>query len=72
MNKPNGDKEDALGSLTEQFFQEIREGLSPSIETYAYRYPEHADDIREIFPAFELLEHSGMRHIHRDFPRVRP
>lgn len=42
-------------SLTE-FMDEIRQGKSPSIDDFAQRYPELADQIRELFPLVGNLE----------------
>ncbi|MBL8819420.1 MAG: serine/threonine protein kinase [Planctomyces sp.] len=42
--------------LATQFSEELRQGLGPSIELYARRYPPHADRIREIFPVLAMLE----------------
>lgn len=58
-------KDDELAELTERFCREVREGRSPTVEEYAARYPEHAAEIRELFPAFELLEHSGRGYVDR-------
>lgn len=42
--------------LATQFSEELRQGLRPSIELYARRYPPHAERIREIFPVLAMLE----------------
>jgi len=50
---------DPLEKLAEQFASEHRGGLSPTIEDYAARYPEHADEIRDLFPAMLVMEDLG-------------
>ena len=42
--------------LAEEFAARLRRGEHPSITEYVERYPEHADDIRELFPALALVE----------------
>jgi eukaryotic-like serine/threonine-protein kinase len=42
--------------LAEEFAASLRRGEHPSIPEYAERYPEHAADIRELFPALALVE----------------
>ena len=46
-----------LDVLVTLFTQELRAGLDPSIEAYAQKYKELADEIREIFPLVATLEH---------------
>jgi serine/threonine protein kinase/tetratricopeptide (TPR) repeat protein len=45
--------------LAEQFTRQCREGLRPSIEDFAKRYPEQAQTIRELFPSIEAIEQLG-------------
>jgi serine/threonine protein kinase/WD40 repeat protein len=42
--------------LAEEFAERLRRGEHPSLTEYIARYPEHADDIRELFPALALVE----------------
>jgi serine/threonine protein kinase len=42
--------------LAEEFAQRCRRGDHPSLEEYVARYPELADDIRELFPALLVME----------------
>src|SRR5271157_1389365 len=42
--------------LAEEFAGRIRRGEHPSLTEYVERYPEHADDIRDLFPALALVE----------------
>src|SRR6516162_931857 len=43
-------------ALADEFARRCRNGETPSIDEYAERYPELADEIRELFPAVTLLE----------------
>jgi serine/threonine protein kinase/WD40 repeat protein len=42
--------------LAEEFADRLRRGEHPSLTEYVERYPEHADDIRELMPALALVE----------------
>lgn len=42
--------------LAEEFIERRRRGEEPSVEEYAARHPEWADEIRELFPALVLME----------------
>jgi serine/threonine protein kinase len=42
--------------LAEEFAERIRRGEHPSLTEYIERFPEHADDIRDLFPALALVE----------------
>src|SRR5262249_24154347 len=42
--------------LAEEFAERLRRGEKPSITEYVERHPEHADAIRELFPALEMME----------------
>ena len=45
-----------LDRLAEEFANRFRSGERPSIEEYTDRFPELADDIRELFPAMVKVE----------------
>ncbi|WP_422927948.1 protein kinase domain-containing protein [Singulisphaera sp. PoT] len=47
---------DPLDELAEEFAARYRRGERPSLAEYVQRYPELADEIREIFPALVMLE----------------
>jgi WD40 repeat protein/serine/threonine protein kinase len=47
---------DPFGQIADDFVEAFRQGKSPSVEEFARRYPEHADEIREILPALVLME----------------
>ena len=42
--------------LAEEFAARLRRGEHPSLTEYVERYPEHAGDIRDLFPALALVE----------------
>ena len=62
--------------LASQFVEELRSGQKPSIETWARRYPLHADTIRESFPMLALLEQARIQNeaaaIRRSMPEYFP
>jgi serine/threonine protein kinase len=47
---------DPLGPLADEFLQRHRRGEQPALTEYTARYPELADQIRELFPALLLME----------------
>src|SRR5262249_39804188 len=47
---------DPLGQIADEFVEAYRRGQRPSVEEFARRYPDHADDLREILPALVLME----------------
>jgi serine/threonine protein kinase len=49
-----------LAGLLEEFLERSRNGEAVSIEDYAGRYPDLADEIREVFEAAEALEDLGI------------
>jgi serine/threonine protein kinase len=55
MSKPESER-DPLEVLASEFMERQRLGESPSVEEYAERYPELADDIRDLFPAIAATE----------------
>ena len=50
-----------LDDLAEQFAEEIRHGGKPSIEAYAKRHAEFADEIRDLFPTILTMEKLNRR-----------
>ena len=54
-------EEPDLEALSERFVEDFRAGRRPSIDEYAERFPEFAEEIRELFPALLLLEKGGAR-----------
>jgi hypothetical protein len=49
---------DLFGQIADEFLEALRRGQGPSVEEFARRYPEHADDIREFLPAMALMENA--------------
>lgn len=49
-------EEPDLEALSERFVEDFRAGRSPSVDEYAERFPEFAEEIRDLFPALLLLE----------------
>src|SRR5262245_25480511 len=47
---------DPLERLAAEFLDQRRRGENPSPSNYAARFPELAEQIREFFPALELME----------------
>src|SRR5262249_14597554 len=47
---------DPFGRIADEFVEAFRQGQRPSVEEFARRYPEHADEIRDMLPALALME----------------
>jgi serine/threonine protein kinase/WD40 repeat protein/tetratricopeptide (TPR) repeat protein len=47
---------DPFGQIADEFVEAFRQGKRPSVEEFARRYPEQADEIREMLPALLLME----------------
>jgi WD40 repeat protein/serine/threonine protein kinase/Flp pilus assembly protein TadD len=47
---------DPVDRLAEEFVERYRRGERPSLTEYAENYPEHAAEIRELFPALVVME----------------
>ena len=45
-----------LDALAEEFVARHRRGENPSVSEYAAKYPELADDVRDLFPGLVLME----------------
>src|SRR5689334_8127274 len=56
MSDNNPSEADPFGRIADEFVEAFRQGQRPSVEEFARRYPEHADEIREILPALVLME----------------
>ena len=50
------DDRDPVEALADEFVARRRRGETPSLEEYAARIPERADEIRELFPAIAAME----------------
>ena len=55
LNDSSAD-ENPVEALADEFLERRRRGERPSIEEYAARHPELADEIRDFFPALVLVE----------------
>src|SRR5439155_11293278 len=47
---------DPFGQIADEFVAAFRQGQRPSVEAFARRYPEQADEIRDMLPALVLME----------------
>jgi WD40 repeat protein/serine/threonine protein kinase len=47
---------DPFGPIADEFVEAFRQGKRPSVGEFTRRYPEFADEIREILPALVLME----------------
>ncbi len=56
MSDNNPSCEDPFGQIADEFVEAFRQGKRPSVEEFARRYPEHADEIRDMLPALVLME----------------
>src|SRR4051794_32670085 len=56
MSDNNPSTADPFGLIADEFVEAFRQGKQPSVEEFAKRHPEHADDIREMLPALVLME----------------
>ena len=50
---------DPLASLAEEFAVRYRRGERPALTEYTDKYPEHAERIRDLFPALVEMEQLG-------------
>ena len=58
-----------LDQLAEEFAERFRRGERPALEEYAERYPELAEEIRDLFPALVKVEQAeGNRQGRRSRP----
>jgi len=55
----NGSERNPVEALADDFLQRRRCGERPTVEEYCHRYPEIADDIRELFPVLIRMEDLG-------------
>ena len=49
-------EESTFDDVAEEFARRLRAGERPSIEEYAHNYPHWADEIRDVFPAVQMME----------------
>src|SRR5262245_35530046 len=58
MNEPHSEL-DVVGRVAEGFLARYRRGERPSLTEYTARYPELAEQIRDLFPALVVMEELG-------------
>ena len=51
----NDSKQIDLDSIAEEFSQQVASGKNPSVQEFATRYSEFADEIRELFPTLAVI-----------------
>jgi hypothetical protein len=56
MSGNNPSEADPFGQVADEFVEAFRQGKRPSVEEFAGRFPQHADDIRGMLPALVLME----------------
>ena len=62
MSKPESEQYDLLDRLADEFAARFRRGERPALKEYTDRYPELAEEIRELFPAMVKVEQAeGLR-----------
>jgi serine/threonine protein kinase len=55
----NSSSPDPLGPILEEFLARLRQGERPSLDDFALRYPDHAEEIQELFPPLVQVEMAG-------------
>ena len=55
-NHDLSDPDDPFDDLAEAYLQSLRQGADPALEPWAEAHPEHADQIRDLFPALAMVE----------------
>src|ERR1700677_996779 len=56
MTPMSSDDADPLGPLLEEFLERRRRGEHPALSEYTARYPELADEIRDVLPMLAMVE----------------
>ena len=56
MNASSSSDQDTVDRLAEEFVARHRRGERPALAEYAERFPQHAEAIRDLFPALVLIE----------------
>jgi tetratricopeptide (TPR) repeat protein len=67
MADPSGRRDILLNRLADEFAARYRRGERPALTEYVAKYPELADDIRELFPALV-----GMEQVKEDRRAIEP
>src|SRR5271165_4591382 len=55
----SSDQRNPVEALAEEFLDRKRKGEQPTLREYVERYPELADEIRDLFPALLMMEDLG-------------
>ena len=55
----SGPSRDPVEKLAEEFAERFRRGEHPSLTEYTGRFPDLADQIRDLFPALVVMEQFG-------------
>ena len=55
----SSDERNPVEALAEEFLDRKRRGETPSLREYVEKYPDLADDIRDLFPALLMMEDLG-------------
>src|SRR5437899_2408722 len=53
---PSSPQRQTVEQLAEEFVERYRLGERPPLSEYTERYPEHAEQIRDLFPALVMME----------------
>jgi eukaryotic-like serine/threonine-protein kinase len=56
MNPSSSSDQDTVDRLAEEFAARHRRGEHPAVSEYTDRFPQHAEAIRDLFPALALIE----------------
>ena len=54
--EPSSPQREVVEQLAEEFVERFRRGERPPLTEYTERYPEHANQIRDLFPALVMME----------------
>jgi WD40 repeat protein/serine/threonine protein kinase len=54
--EPSSPQRETVEQLAEEFVERYRRGERPALSEYTERYPEHAEEIRDLFPALVMME----------------
>ena len=66
MSISESEQYNLLDQLAEEFAERFRRGERPALKEYTDRYPELADEIRELFPAMVKVEQVDEGQIDRE------
>src|SRR5271167_2846837 len=56
MNSSSSSDQNTVDRLAEEFVERHRRGEHPDLAEYTQRFPQHAEAIRDLFPALVLIE----------------